>query len=86
MKKKSPYGKCLTLLTSLKACDRSDAFSALAPRSLTIKLAMSHSSTFMAVSMIPNTPEYVTFELLLHAAFVAGESWVIMLEPARMIP
>ena len=31
----------------------------------------------MAVSMIPN----VTFELLLHAAFVADESWGFMLEP-----
>ena len=33
----------------------------------------------MAVSMIKN----VTFELLLHAAFVADEIWGFMLEPAR---
>ena len=40
----------------------------------------------MAVSMIPNTPEYkyVTFELPLHAAFVADELWGLVLEPARI--
>ena len=27
--------------------------------------------------------KYVTFELLLHAAFVADEIWVFVLEPAR---
>ena len=38
----------------------------------------------MAVSMIPNI--YVTFELLLvlHAAFVADESWGLTLEPVRI--
>ena len=30
--------------------------------------------------------KYVTFELLLHAAFVADEIWGFMLEPARMSP
>ena len=29
--------------------------------------------------------KYVTFELLLHAAFVADEIWGFMLEPARSI-
>ena len=40
---------------------------------------------FMAVSMIPNTDRSmcVTFELLLHAAFVADETWGDTLEPAR---
>ena len=28
--------------------------------------------------------KYVTFELLLHAAFVADEIWGFMLEPARI--
>ena len=36
----------------------------------------------LAVSIVPNTG-YVTFELLLHAAFVADESWSDTLEPAR---
>ena len=39
----------------------------------------------MAVSMIPSTSKYVTFELLLHAAFVADEIWGFMLEPARRL-
>ena len=30
--------------------------------------------------------EYVTFELLLHAAFVADEIWGDMLTPARTYP
>ena len=34
----------------------------------------------MTVSVIP---KYVTFELLLHAAFVADDIWGFMLEPAR---
>ena len=34
----------------------------------------------MAVKMIPDM--HVTFELLIHAAFVAGEIWGFMLEPA----
>ena len=29
--------------------------------------------------------KYVTFELLLHAAFVADEIWGFMLEPARTL-
>ena len=32
--------------------------------------------------MVPNTPEYVIFELLMHAAFVADEIWGFMPEPA----
>ena len=34
--------------------------------------------------MIPNT-KYVTFELLMHAAIVAGEIWGFTLEPAGII-
>ena len=30
--------------------------------------------------------KYVTFELLMHAAFVADEIWGFMLEPARTAP
>ena len=50
------------------------------PRSLTKKLAMSPSST---VHGGQHDTKYVTFELLLHAAFVADEFRDFMLEPAR---
>ena len=43
-------------------------------------LAMSPSS---AVHGGQHDTKYVTFELLLHAAFVADEIWGFMLEPAR---
>ena len=70
------------LLTSLKACDWSGhVFGAGAsPRSLTKKLAMSPSST---VDGGQHDTKYVTFELLLHAAFEADEIRGVMLVPAR---
>ena len=68
--------------TSMKVCDWSrHIFGASAsPRSLTKKMAMSPSST---VHGGQHDTKYVTFELLLHAAFVANEIWDFMLEPAR---
>ena len=48
--------------------------------SLTKKLALSPSSTVHGGQY---DTKYVTFELLLHAAFVADESWSDTLEPAR---
>ena len=62
------------LLTSLKVCDWSGhIFGASAsPRSLTKKLAMSPSST---VHGGQHDTKYVSFELLMHAAFVADEIW-----------
>ena len=64
----SSYGK----LTSLKACDRSGhIFGASAsPRSLTKRLTTSPSSTVHGGQY---DTKYVTFELLLHAVFVADE-------------
>ena len=56
-----------------------DTFSALAPVQGK-KMAMSPSS---AVHGDQYDTKYVTFELLLHAAFVADEIWGFMLEPAR---
>ena len=58
-----------------------DTFSALAPVLGSFqKNWLGHPlPLFMAVSMIPN----ILFELLLHAAFVADESWSDTLEPAR---
>ena len=51
------------------------------PRSFTKKkLAMSPSAT---VHGGQHDTKYVTFESLLHATFVADESWGDMLEPAR---
>ena len=44
------------------------------------KMAMSPSST---VHDGQHDTKYVTFELLMHAAFVADEIWGFMLEPAR---
>ena len=70
------------LLTCLKVCDWSGhIFGASAsPRSWTKKEWLCHPlQLFMAVSLIRN----VTFELLMHAAFVADEIWGFMLEPAR---
>ena len=73
------------LLTSLKACDWSGHISGASgsPRSLTKKLPMSPSST--AIQGGQHESKFVTFELLLHAAFVADKNWGFMLEPARMV-
>ena len=73
-------------MTSLKACDWSGhIFGASAsPRLLpgnNFFLSMSPSSTVYYGGQ--HDTQYVTFELLLHAAFVADEIWVFMLEPAR---
>ena len=50
------------------------------PRPLTKKLAMSPSST---VYVGHHDTKYVTFEMLLHAAFVVDEVWRFVLERAR---
>ena len=73
-------------LTSLKVCDWSGhIFGASAsPRSLTKKRLCHPLPLFMAVSMIPGT-KYVTFELLMQAAFVADGIWGFMPEPARVV-
>ena len=78
-----PTVNAYLLLTSLKVCDWSGhIFGASAsPRSLTKKLAMSPSST---VHGGQHDTKYVTFELLMHAAFVADEIWGFMPEPARI--
>ena len=62
-----------------------DTFSVLAPvlGPLTKKMAMSPSST---VHGRQHDTKYVTFELLMHAAFVADEIWGFIPEPARMSP
>ena len=52
------------------------------PRSLTKKLAMPPSST---VHGGQRDTIYVTFELRLHAAFVADDFFFLMLEPARIV-
>ena len=77
-----PTVNAYLFLTSLKVCDWSGhIFGASAsPRSLTKKLAMSPSST---VHGGQHDTKYVTFELLMHAAFVADEIWSFMLETAR---
>ena len=69
-------------MTSLKVCDWSGhIFGASAsPRSLTKKKAISPSST---VHGGQHYTKYVTFELLMHAAFAADETWGFMPEPAR---
>ena len=71
------------LLTSLKVCDWSGhIFGASAsPRSLIKKMAMSPSSS---VHGGQHDNKYVTFELLMRAAFVADEIRGFMLEPACM--
>ena len=60
-----------------------DAFSVLAPvlGPYQENLAMSPSST---VHGSQHDAKYVTFELLLHAAFVVDEHWGFLLEPARI--
>ena len=54
-----------------------DTFAALAP---VLSFAMSPSPT---VHGGQHDTKYVTFELLLHATFVADEIWGFVLEPAR---
>ena len=78
-----PTVNAYLLLTSLKVCDWSGHIFATSasPRSLTKKMAMSPSST---VHGGQHDTKYVTFELLMHAAFVADEILGFMLEPARM--
>ena len=73
----SSHSKCLSiiaylLLTSLKVCDWSGhIFGASAsPKRLTKMMAMSPSSTVYGGQ---HDTKYVTFELLMHAAFVADK-------------
>ena len=59
-----------------------DTFSALAP-------ALGPQQKKLAVTLFhcswrQHDTRYATFELLLHAAFVADEIWGFMLEPARV--
>ena len=53
------------------------------PMALTKKLTMSPSST---VHGGQRDAKYVTFELLLHAAFGPDKNGGYMLEPARILP
>ena len=74
-------------LTSLKVCDWSGhIFGASAsPKSFTKNMAVTPPlPLFMAVTMIPNSPEYVIFELLMHAAFVTYKNCGFIPEPARI--
>ena len=68
----------------MKVCDWSrHIFGASAsPRSLTKKMAMTPS---YAVHDGQHDTEFVTFVLLVHAAFVADEIWGFVLEPARIV-
>ena len=77
-----PTVNAYLLLTSLKVCDWSGhIFGASASRaSLTKKMAISPSST---VHGGQHDTKYVTFDLLMHAAFVADEILGFMPEPAR---
>ena len=78
-----PTANAYLFLTILRVCDWSGhIFGASAsPRSLTKKRAMSASSTFDGGQ---HDTKYVTFDLLVRAAFVADEIWGFMLEPARL--
>ena len=73
-----PTVNAYLLLTSLKVCDwPGHIFGASAsPRSLAKKMAMSST-----VHGGQHDTKYVTFELLMHAAFVSDEIWLFMLEP-----
>ena len=77
-----PSVNAYLLLTSLKLCEWSGhIFGASAsPRSITKKMAMSPSST---VHGGQHDTKYVTFELIMHTAFVADEIWGFTFEPAR---
>ena len=79
-----PTVNAYPLLPSLKVCDWSGRIfgGSASPRSSTKKLAM---SLFCTVHGGQHDTKYVTFELLMHAAFVAGEIWGFMLEPARSV-
>ena len=72
-------------LTSLKVCDWSGQIvgASASPRSLNKKLAMSSSSAVHHGGQ--HDTKYVTFDLLMHAAFVADEIWGFMPEPVRGI-
>ena len=78
-----PTVNAYLLMTSLKVCDWSGHIfgTSASPGSLTKKMPMSPSSTVRGGQ---HDIKHVTFELLMHAAFVADESRVFMLEPARM--
>ena len=79
-----PAVNAYLLLTSLKVCDWSGhVFGASASLRSFTKKHMSPSST---VHGDQHDTKYVTFELLMHAAFVADEIWGFMLEPARTAP
>ena len=67
-------------LTSLEVWSGHIFGASASPRSLTKKLVMPPSST--ALGGQHNTKN-VTFELLVHAPFVANEIWGFMPEPAR---
>ena len=77
----SSYGKLLTIIGLLKACDWSGhIFGASAsPRSFTKKRPMSPSSI---VHGGQHDTKYVTLDLLLQAAFVADEIWSNFFEAA----
>ena len=82
-----PTVNAYLLLTSLKVCDWSGhIFGASAsPKSFTKNMAVTPPlPLFMAVTMIPNSPEYVIFELLMHAAFVTYKNCGFIPEPARI--
>ena len=58
-----------------------DTFSVLAP-----VLGPSQKNGYVTSSTVhgcQHDTKYVTFQLLLHAAFVADKNWGFMLEPAR---
>ena len=67
-------------LTSLEVWSGHIFGASASPRSLTKKQAMTPSFT---VHGRQHDTKWVTFELLLHAAFVADEIWGFMLEPGR---
>ena len=59
-----------------------DIFSALAP--VLGPYQKKWLSPYSTVHGGQHDTKYVTFELLMHAAFVADEIWGFMLEPARI--
>ena len=72
----SSYGKCLIIIDKRPNWLGNIFGASASPRPLTKKLAMPPSST---VHGGQHDTKYVTFELLLHAAFVADEIWVLCL-------
>ena len=77
------YGNAWLLLTFLKACDWSGHIFGASARSFTQKNRLCHPLS--TVHDRRHDARYVTFELLLHAAFAVDETWGDMLEPARTI-